>query len=209
MTTETKYDYVGLAEGLAHLDFDTISHTLRMCLVGSDGCQNFGKGLRLLEPSGIYRLYFVQLQDPNDSHLIPMPITAEMVKRWDVDITDIHKATMKNVAAEAIIQPTIAPGNFPGLFVVSNQLGFLGSGAIMADNVQAMLDRGCPDGWIILPSSVHEVLVAPRKYNKDTLLSLREMIRGRNHDPQRPVYRPVLSDDLLMYKDGHVYVADI
>ena len=85
-------------------------------------------------------------------------------------------------------------------FIVSNSRGILGAGCIIQPETQSELEKIFGGRFIIMPSSVHEVIVS--KYSEDDIEDIREMIREVNHDMQNP--RDFLCDNPMIYENGAI-----
>ncbi len=90
---------------------------------------------------------------------------------------------------EAIPEPEM-------LYTLSNKEGCYGSAVLACPGVMEKIDGMFPDGFFIIPSSVHEVLIAPDR-GKMEPHALGEMVRGINRDCVDR--QEVLSDRVYRY----------
>lgn len=129
-----------------------------------------------------------------------IPITNEILQRWDVPIAEVHEAAKENT--ERIFPPKLftmesaifgVEENFlsgseyelsgpPMLVLTNNELNG-GAAAIANPDVLSRVSEVINDSYYILPSSVHEVIIMPKEAVKEMGMSAKEMgamVRGVN-----------------------------
>ena len=196
--------------------FDEISPYIHRALIPVGDCQTLGAGERILEPAGICEAFYVRVWDKWKRTAVPVAITSLMMMLWTVSIDDISLAAAQNDGAEAEITPTISPHMVPSdpririlasprSFIVSNTVHQLGASAILTENTQRILRARLPTGFIIMPVSIHEVMVIGDR-SPNTIDVLRDMLRANNSRPGRETSHPRLSDDLMELRDGRLYI---
>ena len=82
------------------------------------------------------------------------------------------------------------------MFVLSNESGMLGASVLFYPGVQEKIAEAMGEGYSVLPSSVHEVLIVPDSLSPGQM-QLAELVRNVNRDVLDP--KDVLSDNVLHY----------
>lgn len=90
-------------------------------------------------------------------------------------------------------------------YVLTSSKREYGANAMFMPGVEETLNEHFPDGYVILPSSIHEVLVLNKPETMEELQSLNEMVRTINQAEVDP--RDRLCDHVLMLKDGKLLQA--
>ena len=97
-------------------------------------------------------------------------VTESMLQQWNtedrVSILDIEEAAAKNDADAFFIcklsELIGKPGPIdPPIYVISRKNGLMGAVGILNKAVQAKLQELFPDGYYILPCSIHHVIAVP------------------------------------------------
>lgn len=73
-----------------------------------------------------------------------------------------------------------------GMFVISNERQMNGAAAVFFPEIMDALAEKFPDGFHILPSSLHEVLIVPKSVMAPTLDELSEMVKSVNAEQVAP-----------------------
>lgn len=82
------------------------------------------------------------------------------------------------------------------MYVLSNESGMFGASALFYPGVQEKIAEAMGEGYAVIPSSVHEVLIVPDSLSPN-MLELSEMVRNINRDVLDP--KDVLSDNVMHY----------
>lgn len=101
-------------------------------------------------------------------------VTEAMIKSWGVTKRTVIDRAIKNtvcriekLSTKLAAMTGIPEERFESPFIiVSNVTGFYGASAIL--NAREQLAKMLPNGYYIIPSSVHEVLVIPKEYGADS-----------------------------------------
>lgn len=141
-------------------------------------------------------------------------LTTKIVDEWGVDINTIISKALKNVEKvatfktlrETLIEmvgeddPFKIPEGGPQQYVVTNASRVNGAAAILT--MGEKLHEMFPDGYYVLPSSLHEVLVVPAMHNNiNEKASFDAMVKEVNETQVAPV--DVLSDHAYYFGDNY------
>lgn len=142
--------------------------------------------------SGIAVIYDITVPNIAEGALASIPVTRDLMRMWEVSPRQIHEAAIKNgprirpvkldslghVMAEMMDLP-FEPDE-PDIDVLTNHYSQFGSAVILYPGVKDMLDKKYGlQGYYILPSSVHELLITPKK-NDIPVNELLEMVMQVN-----------------------------
>lgn len=94
-------------------------------------------------------------------------VTAELVNSWGVSESEVISQAIANMEnkvemmtlGEKMAQFGLDIGNEVPIFFVSTVTGYCGASAILTETAREKLRKVFPNGYIVLPSSIHEVLV--------------------------------------------------
>lgn len=130
-------------------------------------------------------------------------ITNDMMEQWNLSIDELHRQAVENMdpVNNFVLQKLADLLEIPdrtGMFVLTNKHNMNGAAMIMFDEVRQMVGKYVGGDYYILPSSVHEVIIIPKRYTSD-ISYLTYMIRSANRD--EGIVRPddFLSDNLYEY----------
>ncbi len=114
--------------------------------------------------------------------------------------------TTSNVLDEIAAFPDIESLEV-GMFTMSNEAQMNGAAAVFMPEIMDALADKYPDGFYILPSSVHEVLIVPKSVMAPTLEELTDMVRSVNATEVSP--QDKLSDHVHEYdaQAKSIYIA--
>ena len=104
------------------------------------------------------------------------------------------------------MEKLLAEQEIISLYVLTNKIGINGAAVILYDNVLKMIAEELESDLIILPSSIHEVLVLV--FREDSSMSeLKDMVCSINKDEVPTV--DILSDNVYRYsrEDDKVYMV--
>ena len=127
---------------------------------------------------------YIDLGDVNgDGGRASTKVTAQLVERWGVTEKEVIDTALKNSKADVKIQsmetmlaeimgmPTREEelGINPEMIVLTNKDKYYG--AITAITAKAKLKKLFPNGYVILPSSIHEVIAVPYQPGTEEMLN--------------------------------------
>lgn len=145
-----------------------------------------------------------------------IPIRNEHKTFWKVDETILHKTALANMAADQteftnmtnLVKLTLSEELDPeasSMYVLSNSSGLFGAAEILDENILCDIAEQLEDDIIILPSSVHEVIVIPAKARQyEGLAGMVKEINATCLSPDE-----VLSDHVYRYdrSTGDIKIA--
>lgn len=155
-------------------------------------------------------IYDLVLPDREDCSM-SIPVTKDLQLTWNVFTDTIHDAALWNgprlrpvkiaSLAEMLGFP-FEPDDMTPMTVLTNSVGVNGASAILYPATKEMLEERFPNGFICLPSSVHEWILLPKDLATDTT-SLLEMVKTINANEVLP--QDQLADDVFTLDDeGHL-----
>lgn len=112
------------------------------------------------------------------------------------NILEIPDEKMRGENIRAGFQNEFSKIQTSEIYVLTNQNRYYGASAVLSPEVLEKVDRMFPEGFYILPSSVHECIVIP-KTEGTSLKELGDMVREINRKDVRP--EEVLSDHIYEY----------
>lgn len=118
--------------------------------------------------------------------------------RLDPPVLGSMTSTLFGMTAENLLERSepIDPEDKEPMFVLTNQEGTLGAATLFYPGVQVQIASVLDEGYTVLPSSVHEVLIVPDSagIGRD---QMREMVREANRTVVQA--KDVLSDNIYHY----------
>ena len=136
--------------------------------------------------------YIVGLADDEDN-VTKARINNVLVDIWNVPVEQVFEDGIANTRKDVVCQP-LAGYLFGGPIVLSNKRKL--EGAVSALFHNELLSNVFPDGYIIIPSSVHECLACP--YDEGLHDVINDMISHVNNDMLADY--EVLSDHAYIFK---------
>lgn len=191
-------------------DFDIIQKKIVYKIINAD------KNERLLQtlPYNSYLdfaiVYYI-LFDIDASGTATIPITTDLLNAWHTDVETIHQIALKNtpkllpysfkpmrvVIDELLAVPCINQIQENDLmFVLTNSLRSFGAACILYDNILHQIGTLLNDSYFLLPSSIHEIIIVPKRHSPD-IDSLNEMVAEINET--QVDLEDVLSDHVYYY----------
>ena len=155
--------------------------------------------------------YHVALGNFGDGSM-SCPITWNVFEQYGIDLADLHETALENTSR-------LFPPTFKGIsetlggmmlgestpdfttandfmYVVSNKSGVNGASTVLNTKFMDSVSERFPDGYYILPSSIHEVLIVPASPNMD-ISFLKNMVHEVNSNEVSP--EEILSDHVYEY----------
>lgn len=143
----------------------------------------------------------------NVSKTMTMPITNSVLEQFGITKATLHKIAMKNLAKSAskieslqdVLKHLVGEDNDlasedTGVTVLTNDEAKFGANLILDKGVMEAMSKRMGGDFIIIPSSIHEVLVMPMSFGTE---GLTDMIRTVNASSVDPI--DVLSDHPYVY----------
>ena len=140
-----------------------------------------------------------------------IPVTKDLQLTWNVFTDTIHDAALWNgprlrpikiaSLAEMLGFP-FEPDNMTPMTVLTNSVGVNGASAILYPATKEMLAERFPNGFVLIPSSVHELIIISKDLSTDTMRLL-DMVKTINANEVLP--EDQLADDVFTLDDeGHL-----
>ena len=155
-------------------------------------------------------IYQVSVKAPDDT-LMTVRITNNLMKQYDISEPQLYDTAMEN--SQRLQKVTCRPmgeaiGDLLGtmddpevyeapakLYVLSNESLQFGAAALFYPGVIEKIGKSIPEGFYILPSSIHEVLILPKNQGEKAMLE--NMVQEINETQVAP--DEVLSDFVSEY----------
>ena len=155
-------------------------------------------------------IYDLALPDREDCSM-SIPVTKDLQLTWNVFTDTIHDAALWNgprlrpikiaSLAEMLGFP-FEPDDMTPMTVLTNSVGVNGASAILYPATKEMLKERFPNGFVCIPSSVHEWILLPKEFATDTA-NLLDMVKTINANEVLP--EDQLADDVFTLDDeGHL-----
>lgn len=148
---------------------------------------------------------YVIRKEIDEKRAMRVTITNDMLRKIGISESKLYEIALENSKRDrpAVLHPLddIIKNEMPeqmdlsinsGLYILSNPEGRAGAAALFYPDTFTRLERMFPEGFYVLPSSVHECLILPKKNTVFDLNSLSDMVREINENVVAPEER--LSD---------------
>ena len=147
-------------------------------------------------------------------------IKDEMLEIWGISRDELHETAMRNMklpvnfVLESMADMAGTEDAKGMMFILTTKKHIYGATAIISDEVRQSVGKYMGGDYYILPSSIHELIVMPKKYGAD-LCALEQTVRDVNRGPYVPeeeslsdnVYEYDMSECKLLMSRNHVAVA--
>lgn len=162
-------------------DWDSVKDRVVFTVVGISGNEDYLDN-RPYTPLGgdLAAVYKVYLGSNRDGSTYGISVTEPVRSSWDVSVSDLHEAAMGNTQERFPVEitslsgmldrfgvnegiPSAHYGSFAPPTIVTNKQMIDGAAALFYPGVFETLNQMFPDGIVIAPSSVHEVIVMSAK----------------------------------------------
>ena len=113
----------------------------------------------------IWKTYYIDLS--KEEYFAGVSITNKMLDLWNVTARDIKEAADSNITGSQTMKSLIEILGISDIqdacpaYVISNRDGLYGAISVLNKDIQDRIRKMFPEGFFILPSSVHEVIVIP------------------------------------------------
>lgn len=144
-------------------------------------------------------------------------VSNQMMETYDIEKEELIEACIRNMDQQVAVMSlkeqicTMAgidpseleegEGEFPEITVVTNQGLLDGAGSILLPSVQKRMEQKYGSCFAILPSSRHEVLVAPLTDGVQEAIFYQKMVKEVNETQVSP--EDFLSDHVYVYRNGN------
>ena len=166
-----------------------------------DGVASCAIDNRMLEGYGIEVDELYQIAMENMERLDPAKVVSMNEILGDSLIKDVMKhSNLSEEEAKIIVEEQLPPDDI-GMYVVTNESGINGATSILNDRAMEQVREAIGDDVLVLPSSIHEVIVIPNREDADMngLVDMVQEINGSLVSPQE-----FLSDHVYTYSfDSH------
>ena len=201
-------------------DFSSLKDYLRITLVNSNANWKMLTTMPHIEVEDLSGLFQVELPGEDGKEAGCMKVTNDMMDLWNVDREQLLSIAYQNmektnhtalVSIDDIMSEMISgyhPDNLleqskcieenarVPMYVLSNERKSYGAASMICPGVMEKVDQLFPEGFYILPSSIHETLIIP-KDGAMTPKELGEMVREVNRT--EVLREEVLSDRVYEY----------
>lgn len=160
-------------------------------------------------------IFFLHLDCQGDTQLTAV-IQNHQAKLWNLSPTDLYELAKTNTPrlypyrfermerlllgfGEAKSQQFPYTHDLPTIFILSNQIGIHGASCILYENIIKDLAERMESDFIILPSSIHEVLILMDDHTHpyETYRSIVQHVNA-----EEVAAEDILSDELYLYRRG-------
>ena len=147
----------------------------------------------------------------NKTSSMSIPVTKDLQLTWNASTKAIHDAAIQNgprirplkiaSLAEMLGLPFELDDMAP-MTVLTNSVGVHGASSILYPATKELLEERFPNGFVLLPSSVHEWIIISKDLSTDTM-GLLDMVKTINANEVLP--EDQLADDVFTLDDeGHL-----
>ncbi len=161
--------------------------------------------------------YSVSLPNFPENGKASIRISKELLETYHIDKEELIEACVRNMEQQVAVMSlkeqicTMAgidpseleegESEFPEITVVTNQGLLDGAGSILLPSVQKRMEQKYGSCFAILPSSRHEVLVAPLTDGVQEAIFYQKMVKEVNETQVSP--EDFLSDHVYVYRNGN------
>lgn len=207
-------------------DWDKVKNLVEPRLVKKEGNEEFLSDMPSTDFLDLAIIYAVKCDLPG-AGAGSITVTNRHFEMWGITMEELHNAAFANAKAEAVLEPLenvlarmmggfapttnllqeesydISSQNLP-MMILRNER-FINGASLIADNDTLAKARGVMgDDLIIIPSSVHEVILLPKCFGKnlDELTSMIGAVNGEELPPE-----DVLSDHPYIFTEDGLKIA--
>ncbi len=172
---------------------------------------------RNIPGTGINVIYDVELsRDKHGETIMSTAVTNQLAELWNIPLEELHETAIQNAVRQRPLYFTdmngilnsLAPDEFPEieaeslLYVLTNNSKQYGAAAILYPETAKMLHDRFRNGFYVLPSSVHELIIVPKALSDDPDM-LKAMVTSINAEQVLPAEQ--LSDSVYtLDADGNL-----
>ena len=182
-------------EILDFTDYDSIKEYLSVQIINTKANQRMLSMIAHREMEDLSVICRIEMPMREGEGTGSIKVTHELMSQWRVRPSEVYQKAVENAAKNSppvlmsmnevmaqIMGEPVEPRNLldlvdgtdvshEGLYVLTNPMKLNGSSVIAYPNIQEQLESVLPQGFYLLPSSLHEMIIVPR----DTEISPKEM----------------------------------
>ena len=201
-------------------DIEKIKDRIECRLVNCENNAEFLEGKPFTQLEDLAVIYSVNLGKQDPDNLMSTTVTDMLMADWGISTEELHSIALENLENSGIqlkslreqmielMFPDGAPNDHsmdfmlppedagPQMYVLSNSEKHYGAKAVLDTQKMDEIAEKLGGDYVILPSSVHEVLILPNAAEMDRP-ALEEMVRTVNATEVKP--NEVLSDNVYVY----------
>lgn len=193
------YKNVGLSVNIADLsNYEMIKDKLFIRLSNADANREMLQGVPYMPVENLVITYHVAVSNPGDKELASFTVTNDLLKSYGITWEELHKQAMENsprimppvlrtlhsALAEEMDMP--APNSYDSqMYILTNKLNINGAACLMYDHAMDEAAKVIGGDYIILPSSIHEVILLKDNGNQN-YDQLKQMVRQINQMTVQP-----------------------
>ena len=201
-------------------DIDKIKDRIECRLVNCENNAEFLEGKPFTQLEDLAVIYSINLGKQDPDNLMSTTVTDMLMADWGISTEELHRIALENLENSGIqlkslreqmielMFPDGAPNDHsmdfmlppedagPQMYVLSNSEKHYGAKAVLDTQKMEEIAEKLGGDYVILPSSVHEVLILPNAAEMDRP-ALEEMVRTVNATEVKP--NEVLSDNVYVY----------
>lgn len=152
----------------------------------------------------------------NEKIGVRLNISTDILEKIGMTLDELRDCAHRNIAGNwkmmkltEVIEQLTGNDNIPDtdnpLYVVSTNESMYGAATVLSEEIMEVVTERLKGGFVILPSSVHEVLVLSKK-DLDEYGTLLEIVRSINRTEVSET--EFLSDNIYIYEDGSYRIVD-
>ena len=188
-------------------NFESMKSSITFVLVNRNASNNLLQDAVYLPFEDLAKVFYLQV-----SPQIHKKITKEMCSQWAVTAKDLETAALEHMPRllparlssvnayifEGKVQNDLKKtGNLTeNLYALTNEQGALGAAVMLYPDLMKQIAERIKTPFYIIPSSVHEVLILPKKEGM-VLSEVKDMVRTVNRSAVEP--EDFLSDNVYCY----------
>ena len=199
-------------------EYDKVQEFLGVRLVNTKANRKELSVLPHIEIEDLSLIPVIRYPLPDKSGYESMKITEEIRKRWGVSVDQIFERAWENEEVPVLqdmgefishvesskelfeIEDGSLEMTNESMFILENQRKIDGAAVIAFPGVMEKLNELFPEGFYVVPSSIHETLILPKNMINETdggLEYMGEMVRDINRNHMDP--KEILSDRIYEY----------
>ena len=188
-------------------NFESMKSSITFVLVNRNASNNLLQDAVYLPFEDLAKVFYLQV-----SPQIHKKITKEMCSQWAVTPKDLETAALEHMprllpARLSSVNAYIFEGKFQNdlkktgnltenLYALTNEQGALGAAVMLYPDLMKQIAERIKTPFYIIPSSVHEVLILPKKEGM-ALSAVKDIVRTVNRSTVEP--EDFLSDNVYCY----------
>lgn len=158
--------------------------------------------------------YVVIDQMSNEEGVSSISVTDPLIEKAEITPEELHEAALRNISEDYIVRSMsdvmsdffglggvgeMGDIEMPELLIISNSKYVYGAAACLSKDVQDKLTEILGDEYVILPSSIHEVIAVPMGLASE-ISELAEMVSSINSNTVSAIDK--LTDSVYQVKNG-------